>query len=155
MIANGGMLVEPHLVKSIEEPRGGGEPPVVLRPYTPKPRARSASTPRPSRSSRGRSTTRPTRATAHRSTCSVASRSRSPARPAPPRSSSSSPASPVFATSRGGRLRPYDKPEIAVCALIENGGHGGTAAAPVALQVFEKYFNVEPGSYSAVIQQSD
>ena len=25
---------------------------------------------------------------------------------------------------------PYDKPEIAVCALIENGGHGGTAAAP-------------------------
>jgi hypothetical protein len=42
-----------------------------------------------------------------------------------------------------------------VCALIENGGHGGEAAAPVALKVFEDYFNVEPGSYSATIQESD
>jgi penicillin-binding protein 2 len=50
---------------------------------------------------------------------------------------------------------PYGAPEIAVCALIENGGHGGTAAAPTALKVFERYFNVDPGSYSAVIQQSD
>jgi penicillin-binding protein 2 len=37
MIANGGKLVEPHAVKSVEEPRNEGEPPVVLRPYTPKP----------------------------------------------------------------------------------------------------------------------
>jgi penicillin-binding protein 2 len=36
---------------------------------------------------------------------------------------------------------PADKPEIAVCALIENGGHGGTAAAPAALKVFEHYFH--------------
>jgi hypothetical protein len=28
-----------------------------------------------------------------------------------------------------------------VCALIENGGHGGTAAAPAALHVFEEYFH--------------
>jgi hypothetical protein len=27
-----------------------------------------------------------------------------------------------------------------VCVLIENGGHGGTSAAPAALQVFEHYF---------------
>ena len=25
--------------------------------------------------------------------------------------------------------------------MIENGGHGGTAAAPAALQVFEHYFH--------------
>jgi penicillin-binding protein 2 len=36
---------------------------------------------------------------------------------------------------------PYDKPTIVVCALIENGGHGGTAAAPAALKVFEQWFN--------------
>jgi penicillin-binding protein 2 len=36
---------------------------------------------------------------------------------------------------------PADKPEIAVCAVIENGGHGGTAAAPAALKVFEQYFH--------------
>jgi penicillin-binding protein 2 len=36
---------------------------------------------------------------------------------------------------------PTDKPELVVCALIENGGHGGTAAAPAALQVFKQYFH--------------
>ena len=35
---------------------------------------------------------------------------------------------------------PYDNPTIVVCAVIENGGHGGTAAAPAALKVFEKWF---------------
>jgi penicillin-binding protein 2 len=35
---------------------------------------------------------------------------------------------------------PYDAPTIVVCAMIENGGHGGTSAAPAALQVFEQYF---------------
>ena len=39
------------------------------------------------------------------------------------------------------RLRPVPtSPTIVVCAVIENGGHGGTAAAPAALKVFEKYF---------------
>ncbi len=36
------------------------------------------------------------------------------------------------------------KPPLVVCALIENGGHGGTAAAPAALRVFEQYFGVKP-----------
>jgi penicillin-binding protein 2 len=35
---------------------------------------------------------------------------------------------------------PYNQPTIVVCALIENGGHGGTSAAPAALKVFEHYF---------------
>ena len=36
---------------------------------------------------------------------------------------------------------PFDAPTIVVCAVIENGGHGGTAAAPAALKVFEQYFH--------------
>ena len=36
---------------------------------------------------------------------------------------------------------PVAHPTIVVCAVIENGGHGGTAAAPAALQVFEQYFH--------------
>jgi penicillin-binding protein 2 len=36
---------------------------------------------------------------------------------------------------------PYDSPKIVVCAVIENGGHGGTAAAPAAAQVLAKFFN--------------
>ena len=34
-------------------------------------------------------------------------------------------------------------PQIAVCAVIENGGHGGTAAAPAALKVFEHFFHTQ------------
>jgi penicillin-binding protein 2 len=33
-------------------------------------------------------------------------------------------------------------PELVVCAVIENGGEGGTAAAPAAARVFAKFFNV-------------
>ena len=36
---------------------------------------------------------------------------------------------------------PYEDPKIVICALIENGGHGGTVAAPAALRVFEQYFH--------------
>jgi len=39
---------------------------------------------------------------------------------------------------------PYDSPKIVVCAVIENGGHGGTAAAPAAAQVLAKFFHVAP-----------
>jgi penicillin-binding protein 2 len=34
---------------------------------------------------------------------------------------------------------PANKPEIAIAVLIEHGGHGGSAAAPMAKQVAEKY----------------
>jgi penicillin-binding protein 2 len=43
---------------------------------------------------------------------------------------------------------PADAPTIVVCALIENGGHGGTAAAPAALKVFEAYFKMQPTQVS-------
>jgi penicillin-binding protein 2 len=42
-------------------------------------------------------------------------------------------------------------PELVVCALIENGGHGGTAAAPAALKVFESYFGVKATSLTTVL----
>jgi penicillin-binding protein 2 len=35
---------------------------------------------------------------------------------------------------------PYGSPTIAVCVVIENGGHGGDSAAPAALKVFQAYF---------------
>jgi penicillin-binding protein 2 len=39
---------------------------------------------------------------------------------------------------------PSDASKIVVCAVIENGGHGGDAAAPAAAKVFESYFHVHP-----------
>jgi penicillin-binding protein 2 len=38
---------------------------------------------------------------------------------------------------------PYEKPELVVCAVIENGGYGGEIAAPAALQVFEEHFGIK------------
>jgi penicillin-binding protein 2 len=46
------------------------------------------------------------------------------------------------------------EPEIVVCALIENGGHGGTAAAPAALNVFQQYFHVK-GTFGQLPDRSD
>jgi penicillin-binding protein 2 len=37
---------------------------------------------------------------------------------------------------------PYGSPKLVVCAVIENGGHGGDAAAPAAERVFAKFFHV-------------
>ncbi|MBA7586053.1 Peptidoglycan D,D-transpeptidase MrdA [subsurface metagenome] len=35
---------------------------------------------------------------------------------------------------------PAENPEIAVTVLVEHGGHGGSAAAPIAKKVLERYF---------------
>ena len=35
---------------------------------------------------------------------------------------------------------PAENPEIAVTVLVEHGGHGGSAAAPVAQKILERYF---------------
>jgi penicillin-binding protein 2 len=37
---------------------------------------------------------------------------------------------------------PANDAKLVVCAVIENGGHGGTAAAPAAERVFAKFFGV-------------
>jgi penicillin-binding protein 2 len=156
MIANGGKLVEPHLVKSVEEPRAEGEPPVVLRPYTPKPARDIGLDP---------SAVQVVQEALYDATHASYGTSQQVFGSFPVPIAGKTGTAEKFVKLPGfSGLRdqswwcgwgPYQSPEIAVCALIENGGHGGTAAAPVALQVFEKYFNVEPGTYSAVIQQSD
>jgi penicillin-binding protein 2 len=39
---------------------------------------------------------------------------------------------------------PTGDAKLVVCAVIENGGHGGVAAAPAAAEVFSSYFHVKP-----------
>ena len=143
LIANGGKLVTPHVVDDVEQPAGSNGAPQVaqsLRRRQP-PRRRSTST-------RRRSTVDPRRAlpgdprefgTAPRAS-SATTRSRSRARRARPRSTSVPSTAPAARPVVVVRLRAGDEPAIVVCALIENGGHGGTAAAPAALKVFEQYF---------------
>jgi penicillin-binding protein 2 len=40
---------------------------------------------------------------------------------------------------------PFNAPKLVVCAVIENGGYGGDAAAPAAREVFAKFFHVQTG----------
>jgi penicillin-binding protein 2 len=40
---------------------------------------------------------------------------------------------------------PYEKPEITVMAMVEEGGFGGVAAAPLAREMFRTYFNMKKG----------
>jgi penicillin-binding protein 2 len=42
------------------------------------------------------------------------------------------------------------RPELVVCVVIEWGGHGGSAAAPAALKVFEHYFGVQATAVTPV-----
>jgi penicillin-binding protein 2 len=39
---------------------------------------------------------------------------------------------------------PFDKPEVAVSVIIEHGGHGGASAAPVAGKILQAYFKYYP-----------
>jgi len=35
---------------------------------------------------------------------------------------------------------PVDKPQLAIAVIVENGGHGGSVAAPIARAIFDEYF---------------
>ena len=43
---------------------------------------------------------------------------------------------------------PLESPEIAVAVLVEHGGHGGEAAAPIARKLFAAYFSLAPKASS-------
>ena len=148
MLANGGQLVTPHIVEDVEQPTATRTPPQVLRALQPRSRRpRAASTRRRSRSSRRGSTRRrtprsaPPRASSAPSPISIAGKTGTAEKLITlPGYSHAAEARPVLVVRL--RARPTRR-EIVVCAVIENGGHGGTAAAPAALKVFEKFFHVK------------
>jgi penicillin-binding protein 2 len=156
MIANGGELVEPQIVKAVEEPRNEGEPPVVLRPYTPKPAKEINLDP---------NAVAAVQQGLFQATHETYGTSVNIFKDFPVPIAGKTGTAEKFVQLPGFQgLRdqswwcgygPYDNPEIAVCALIENGGFGGVAAAPTALEVFEDYFDVEPGSYVATVQETE
>jgi penicillin-binding protein 2 len=156
MIANGGKLVEPHVVRSVEEPGNEGQPPVVLRPYAPKP-------PRDVRLDPG--AIRVVQEGLYNATHENYGTSSGIFGSFPIEIAGKTGTAEKFVRLPGYQglqdqawwcgYGPYGKPKLVVCALIENGGHGGVAAAPAALRVFEKYFKVDPDSYSASVKDSD
>lgn len=47
---------------------------------------------------------------------------------------------------------PVDNPEIAIAVLVENAGHGGSVAAPIAKKILEKYFEKNPVNVEAAVK---
>ncbi len=139
MIANGGRLVTPHLAEDVELPGSKGQAPRVLRRFAAQAPQATGVDPaalavvqqgleEASHASFGTSSgvfgTFP---------IDIAGKTGSAEKVVP---GYSHPLTQSWWCGYG----PYDSPSIVVCALIENGGHGGTAAAPAALQVFEQWF---------------
>jgi penicillin-binding protein 2 len=147
LLANGGKLVEPHLVQQIEEPKSNEQAPVIVRPIRPKPSRDLNLDPNAIRIVKEGlfDATHGANGTSQKIFgafgVDVAGKTGT---------AEKFQKLPGYG-SVGGRLLdqswwcgygPTEKPTIAVCALIENGGHGGTAAAPAAMKLLAKYFDV-------------
>lgn len=146
MLANGGNTVTPYLVSNVEQPGGEGSPRVVLRRFAPPP-------PQPAGVDAGALTA--VRDGLYLATHSATGTSAGVfANYAVPISGKTGTAEKVVPLpgypidhledqSWWCGWGPSDAARLVVCALIENGGHGSSAAAPAALRVFERFFGVE------------
>jgi penicillin-binding protein 2 len=156
MIANGGNVLTPYLVSSVEQPGSKGSPRVVLRRFAPPP-AQSAQLD-------------PVALGVVRDGLYAATHSQSGtsagvfANYAVPISGKTGTAEKVVPLpgypsdhledqSWWCGWGPSENARLVVCALIENGGHGSTAAAPAALKVFEKFFGVK--APSSILVETD
>ncbi len=146
MLANGGNLVTPYLASDVEQPGAKGSPRVVLRRFAPTP-PRSAGVD-------------PAALSAVRDGLYAATHSTNGTSSGVfgnfvvPISGKTGTAEKVVQLPGypSGHLEdqswwcgwgPSDSARLVVCALIENGGHGSSAAAPAALRVFERFFGTE------------
>ena len=153
LVANGGKLVTPYLASSVEQPGSNGSPPVTLRTFAPAP-PRSVGLD-------------PAALSAVKDGLYAATHSVNGTGygvfgnfPIPIAGKTGTaekvvnlpgyPAGHLESQSWWCGYGPTDNPTLVVCALIENGGHGGTAAAPAALRVFEQYYGVKTAAQTVV-----
>jgi penicillin-binding protein 2 len=137
MVANGGRLVTPHLFLDVEGP---GAVPIVPRPTRPAPRQLDVSLDALQLIREGLF-----RATHDPNGTSTAVFGSFPIPIAGKTGTAekySSEYKRMFDQAWWCGYGPADDPRLVVCVVIENGGHGGSAAAPAARRIFEEYFNV-------------
>jgi penicillin-binding protein 2 len=158
MLANGGNVVTPYLASDVEQPGNGkGSPQVVLRRFASRPPQPSGLDPAAMQAVRD-GLYKATHDTNGTSSAVFGNYS-------VPISGKTGTAEKVvqLAGYPVGHTEdqswwcgwgPSNDAKLVVCALIENGGHGSTAAAPAALKVFEKFFNV-PGPNSVLKVKTD
>ncbi len=147
MIANGGKLVTPYVVQSVETPGANAQSSVVLQRFAPEPPRSAGVDPAAlqvvrdglysaTHSSYGTSSgvfgTYPIPIAGKTGTAEKVVQL------------PGYPAGHLEDQSWWCGYGPSDaEAKIVVCAVIENGGHGSTSAAPAALEVFERFFGVK------------
>jgi len=149
MIANGGKLVTPYLVSGVEQPGVSGQDPVVLRQFPPDPPRDAGVDP---------GALRAVQDGLYAATHSSGGTSSGVFGAYPIAIAGKTGTAEKVVNLPGypeGHLEdqswwcgygPRDDARLVVCAVIENGGHGSTAAAPAALRVFEQFFKVKAAS---------
>ena len=147
LIANGGKLVTPHVVQAVQQgdARGGPTGPLTLRRFSPPPQEVALD----------RAALDVVRDGLYQATHSTNGTSSTIFGHFPvPIAGKTGTAervidvgdySTLMDTSWWCGYGPSHAAELVVCAVIENGGFGGEAAAPAALRVFESYFGKEAG----------
>jgi cell division protein FtsI/penicillin-binding protein 2 len=50
---------------------------------------------------------------------------------------------------------PAERPQVAAVVLLENRGHGGSVAAPVARRMFSAYFGIPDSLLAQTVVESD
>jgi penicillin-binding protein 2 len=155
MIANGGKLVTPYVVSQVETSAMRGQEPVVERRFTPDPPVSIAVDPaalqviRDGLYSATHSTFGTSSGVFSSFPIAVAGKTGTAEKVVPV------PGYPPGHLEDQSWWCGYGPAQtevarIVVCAVIENGGHGSTAAAPAALRVFEKFFGVKAETQTLV-----
>ena len=155
MIANGGNLVTPYVVSQVETSVARGQSPVVLRRFTPDPPEPVGVDPaalqviRDGLYSATHSTFGTSSGVFGSFPVAVAGKTGTAEKVVPV---PGYPAGHLEDQSWWCGYGPAqtEVARIVVCAVIENGGHGSTAAAPAALRVFEKFFGVKAPTQTLV-----
>jgi penicillin-binding protein 2 len=144
LVANGGKLVTPHVAAAVERPGGENAAPTVVRSLQPPPPADSGVDPAALDVIRGALYD-----ATHASYGTATSVFGSFSIPVAGKTGTAEKVVQLPGYSYPLLLdqswfcayAPVDNPTITACAVIENGGHGGTAAAPALLQLFEHFFH--------------
>ncbi len=159
LLANGGKLVTPYLVASVEQPGSDASPPITLKTFAPRPAEPVNVSPEALTVVR-----EGLYAATHDANGTSSGVFGSFPVPVAGKTGTAEKVVPLPGYPPGHLedqawwcgWGPFDgssygaKTPIVVCAVIENGGHGGVAAAPAALRVFEKWFGTKAGTQGQV-----
>ncbi len=156
MLANGGKIVTPYLVSDVDQSGGKGYPRVVLRRFAPNPPRSAGVDPEALAAVRDglfaatHSASGTSSGVFGNYSVPISGKTGTAEKVVP---LPGYPADHLEDQSWWCGWGPSDSARLVVCALIENGGHGSSAAAPAALKVFERFFGVE--APEAIVADTD